>query len=126
MARRRSPWGEFLRAQEQRRRQEARAQQEWLTANRRAEQAMVRAQREAQQRAAADAREQERLLHEGGVAEAARLSDEVEQRVNALKAILASSLATAPGLSFARMRRRGQAPPFQPGSRAVPIPAPRW
>src|SRR5437773_2122439 len=99
MARRRSLWSEILSAQQQRQRAEARAQREWLTANRRAEQAMLTAQRAAARQATADAREQERLLHEAGTAEAQRLTVEVEQRATTLRTLLTGSLSTTPQLS---------------------------
>ena len=89
-------WSEILRAQEQHRRQVQRAQREWVAANRRAEQAMVRAQKQAQRTAAANAREAERLLHEAGVVEASRLTNEVEERVRQLQRLLTRSLESPP------------------------------
>lgn len=122
MARRRSLWGEILRAQGQSRREAARAQREWVAAQHRAEQAMLKVQRDAQRKVAANAREQERLLHEAGAAEAARLTSDVEERVIALRALLTASLADTPQQSFAAMRRRIQLQPFDPGSLAVATP----
>lgn len=126
MARGRSLWAEILRAQEQRRREEARAQRQWLTAARRSEQAMQKIQGEARRRAAADVRAQERLLHEAGLAEAERLTGEVEQRAQSLRTLLTGSLSSTPQLSFAAMRRQVRVRPFQPGSLATPIPPPQW
>jgi restriction system protein len=87
---------------------------------------MLKAQRDAQRKAAANAREQERLLHEAGAAEAARLTSEVEERVLALRALLTASLADTPQLSFAAMRRRIQLQPFDPAPLAVATPKPQW
>jgi restriction system protein len=87
---------------------------------------MLTAQRDAQRRAATNTREQERLLHEAGLAEAARLTGEVEQRVAALRTLLTASLAETPRLSFVGMRRQVRVAEFAPGPLAVPIPAPEW
>lgn len=61
VARRRSLWSEFLRAQERQRQDLVRERWQIEASARRAEQAMERAQRSAQRQARADAREQERL-----------------------------------------------------------------
>ncbi len=88
---------------------------------------MRRAQRDAARRAAADAREQERLLHEAGAAEAERLNGEVEQRMNALRTVLTSALASPPHLAFAGMRRQVRIPDFAPpADLTTPTPEPRW
>ena len=85
-----------------------------------------RADDQSQRQAAADAKEQERLMHEGAVAEAQRLTDEAEGRAAQLRRILSASLTNGSGVSFAAMRRQPEVRPFSPGSLAVPAPRPSW
>jgi restriction system protein len=58
--------------------------------------------------------------------EAADKTEEVEDLVAELEALLRSSLPRDPRISFNSMRRSPAIPPLDLGSLAVPAPAPQW
>jgi restriction system protein len=58
--------------------------------------------------------------------EADQQTQSVERHIQALDSLLTSALKTRPALDFAQFKRQVQARPFEPGSLAIPRPAPRW
>lgn len=97
-----------------------------MAAQRRFVQDMQRAERDAARQSAATVREQERLLHEAGTASAEQLTTELEQRMNALRTLLAGALDGRLGLSFSQLRRQPRVTEFRPGPGLAPIPPPVW
>ena len=85
---------------------------------------MERARRAAERQAKADARERERLAHEAALAEAARLTDEVNARVAALETLLADFRPIR--LPFDAFRREARIPPFDAAAFGPPVTAPPW
>jgi restriction system protein len=124
MARRRSLWGEVVRAQEQRRREAARLHRQQVAAGRAAEQTMLKARRDADRRSTADVREQRRILDAQGTAEAERLNQDLETRLTGLRELLTAS--RPPALRLSALRQEVRLPPFDPGHLRKPLAPPAW
>lgn len=103
--------------------QQQRAAERAVASAQRAEEAR---RREVARQAAANERERKRLYVEGRKAEAATLTDEVEQRVSELRSVLATRLASPVGVSFGSLKRQADRPRFDPGGLDKPAPAPDW
>ncbi|NMO53446.1 restriction endonuclease [Actinoplanes sp. TBRC 11911] len=88
--------------------------------------AAEQAAKAAQRAAAADERERKRLYAEARAAAVAADNADVQARLEELEQLLQATLDVDDHIDFARLKKRIQHPPFDPGQLAQPIPAPDW
>ena len=109
MARKKSLWSELQREREHRQR----AAQARERANEQTIKQIMRdhdrAERQATRADAAERRRHQQLAHETGVSAAATMKARLDVRLAELGTLLTSALGTPPQLSFAMLRRSGQA-----------------
>lgn len=85
-----------------------------------------RAVKAAQRAAAAGEREAKRLYAEARVAEVAADNADLQAQVAELQGLLAATLAVDDHIDLAKLKKKAQHPPFQPGQLGTPIPPPDW
>lgn len=73
-----------------------------------------------------DERERKRLYLEARAAEVAGDNVDIQARLEELDQLLQATLEVDDHIDFARMKKRVQHPPFDPGQLAQPIPGPDW
>jgi restriction system protein len=121
-----SLWTEI---QRERARQQRLQEQEFRTfrqTQERAQREQARAEKAAARKATADLKEAKRLYLEERRAEAAEMSQALQDRVTELDSVLTAGISTSPLITFRSLKRPETYPPFDPGSLGEPLPPPPW
>ena len=90
----------------------------------RAQREQARAEKAAARKAAADLKEAKRLYLEERRAEAAEMSQALQDQVTALDSVLTAGIRTGPLITFRSLKRPETYPPFDPGPLGETLPAP--
>jgi restriction system protein len=121
-----SLWAEIQRERARQQRLQEREFRDFRQAQERAQREQVRAEKAAARKAAADLKEAKRLYLEERKAEAAEMSQALQDRVAELDSVLTGGMRTSPLVTFRSLKRQETYPPFDPGSLGEPLPSPLW